>query len=142
MRDPATPRRVFVDTGSYFALADPRDENHREANAILQRLVNERWRVFTTNFILAETHALVLTRRGRALALRILSEIDHSRTVIVRVSAADERRAREILATYQDKDFSLTDAVSFAVMDRLRINSAFAFDRHFSQYGFRVLAPT
>lgn len=57
----------------------------------------------------------------------------------VHVSAADERRARSIIAQYDDKDFSLVDATSFAVMERLHIPTAFALDRNFTQYGFRVL---
>ena len=91
-------RRVFIDTAAYFALADPRDENHAAASAIVERLASERWRAFTTNFVVAETHALVLARRGQELAARILSEIDQSTTVIIRASAADEGRAREIIA--------------------------------------------
>ncbi len=43
------------------------------------------------------------------------------------------------LYQYDDKDFSLTDATSFAVMERIRVPYAFTFDRHFAQYGFTVL---
>jgi predicted nucleic acid-binding protein len=35
----------------------------------------------------------------------------------------------------------MTDAISFAVMERLHITRVFAFDRHFAQYGFTVLVP-
>ena len=35
----------------------------------------------------------------------------------------------------------MTDAISFAVMERLHITRAFTFDRHFAQYGFTVLSP-
>ena len=48
----------------------------------------------------------------------------------------DERRAREIVFGYADKDFSLTDATSFAVMERLRIPQAFTLDRNFAQFGW------
>ena len=58
---------------------------------------------------------------------------------VVRVAAHDERRAREIIAQYADKNFSLTDANSFAVMKRLRIDHAFTIDRHFAQCGFATL---
>ncbi len=79
-------------------------------------------------------------RHGRDVAARVLRDIDASAgTTVVRVSARDERRAREIIERYDDKEFSLTDAISFAVMERLRIGSAFTFDRHFAQYGFAVL---
>jgi predicted nucleic acid-binding protein len=65
--------------------------------------------------------------------------MERSSTVIVRVRASDERHAREIIATYDDKDFSLIDALSFAVMERLGITHAFSLDRHFAQYGFILL---
>ena len=133
------PSRVLVDTSAYFALVDPRDKNHRAAQAVTTRLAAERRPLFTTYFILAETHALVLARRGRAVAATVLREIDRSATTIVRVSATDERRAREIIVHHSDKDYSLTDALSFAVMERLGIGRAFAFDRHFVQYGLRLV---
>jgi predicted nucleic acid-binding protein len=131
-----------MDTSAYFALADPDERTHQTARAISRRLIGERWRLFTTNFVLAETHALLLRRLGRTMALRVLLDIDHSTTTIVRVGTADEHRAREILARYTDKDFSLTDATSFAVMERLDIVAAFSFDRDFTQYGFTALQPT
>ena len=139
-RSQPRPRWVFLDTSAHYGLADPRDDNHATASAISRRLITERWRLLTTNFILAETHALLLVRRGRTIAWRTLEEIDRSTITIVRVSPADERRAREIIANYDDKNFSLTDATSFAVMERLGITQAFTFDHHFSQYGLHALS--
>jgi predicted nucleic acid-binding protein len=136
---PWASRRVLIDTSAFFALAAPRDADHPAALAIQQRLITERFRLYTTNLVLAETHALLLTRLGRTIALRTLQRIDHSTTTIVRISARDETRAREIIRQYDDKDFSLTDATSFAVMERLRIPYAFTFDRNFTQYGLTVL---
>jgi predicted nucleic acid-binding protein len=124
---------------AFYALIDRRDAEHSTADVIRHRPTRERWRLFTTNLVIAETHALSLSRLGRVIAGRVLSEIEASDTSIVRVTAADERRGRAVLAQYQDKDFSLTDAISFAVMDRLGIRSAFAFDEDFAQYGFAVL---
>lgn len=132
-------RQALVDTSAYFALTYSRERTHAQALAIASRLQAERWRLFTTNFILAETHALLLTRLNRVVAARVLREIDNSPTTIVRVSAADEQRARQVIYQYQDKDFSLTDAASFAVMERLHIPHAFTFDRNFAQYGLAVL---
>ena len=36
--------------------------------------------------------------------------------------------------------FAFTDATSFVIMERLHISQAFAFDYHFAQYGFELLA--
>ena len=54
-------------------------------------------------------------------------------------TALDEARAKAIVRQYDDKDFSLTDASSFAIMERTGIQHAFTFDRHFAQYAFTVL---
>lgn len=128
--------RCLVDTSAYFALADQTDANHQSSLRIAGWLADNHIRFVTTNFILAETHALLLSRVSRDVAWQVLFEIDHSSTSIVRISSRDEQRAREILAHYTDKEFSLTDATSFSVMERLDLTHAFSFDRDFGQYGF------
>jgi predicted nucleic acid-binding protein len=139
-RPPRHSRRAFIDTSGYFAVANRRDARHTDGAATFRRLIVEGRPLFTTNFILAETHALLLTRVNREIAARVLFEIDDSRiTTVVRVSSGDEARAREIIRQYQDKSFSLTDATSFAVMERLGIAQVFSFDANFAQYGFTLL---
>lgn len=89
---------------------------------------------------MAELHALLLTRLNRTVAARTLDEVDRSKfTSVVRANVFDEARAREIISQYADKDFTLTDAISFAVMERFNILRAFALDRHFAQYGWVIL---
>ena len=99
----------------------------------------------TTNWIIAETHALVLTRLGRARALQMLEQFDvdagSGQMITIGIERDDELQARAIIRRYDDKDFSLTDATSFAVMERLGIPTAFTFDRNFAQYGLDVLSP-
>lgn len=131
---------MFVDTSAYFAAVNRRDVHHEAVSRIMTQAVKAGVRFVTTNFILAELHALLLTRVNRQVAARVLAEVDASElTTIVRVSAYDERRARAIIFEYTDKDFSLTDATSFAVMERLRIRQAFTLDRNFSQFGWALL---
>src|SRR5487761_735890 len=133
------PSRAFVDSGAYLALLNENEQRHRDAATILESLTTNRYRQFTTNAILFEGHALILSRLGIAVASQFVQEIRESRTVIVRVSADDEVRAEEILFRYSDKDISFTDALSFSVMERLHIAEAFTFDQHFAQYGFHAL---
>lgn len=72
MRVRPVPFTALIDTSGYYALIDPRDGRRQEALAIQQRLIAQRYRLFTTNFILAETHALLLTRMGYGIALQTL----------------------------------------------------------------------
>jgi hypothetical protein len=100
----------------------------------------EHWFLFTTNFVLAESHALILARMGRNRAWNFLQAIITGSTNVIRAEEADERRARATIEQYQDKEFSYCDAVSFAIMERLDIREAIAFDDHFRQYGqFTIL---
>jgi predicted nucleic acid-binding protein len=54
-------RRVFFDTSAYFAVANRRDASHASTRAVMEQLVAERRQLFTTNFIVAELHALLLS---------------------------------------------------------------------------------
>ncbi len=135
-------RRVFLDSSGFLALTNSRDRYHQEARSIWTRLTDERWRTFTTNFVVAETHALFIIRLGHQSATDFLREIRQSATVVVRVTATDEQQAERIIFQYSDKTFSYTDAATFAVMDRLGIPYAFTFDHDFAQYGLNVLSAT
>lgn len=104
----------------------------------MQGLLRARRPLLTTNAVLFELHGLMVNRINRQVAWNTLLVLRASQT-IVRVRAADEQRAEEILAQYDDKDFSLTDALSFAVMERLRIGTAFSLDRHFAQFGWQLI---
>lgn len=136
-----TERRVFVDSSAFLALLDRRDQHHVEAIHLLRALAEQRVRQFTSNVIVMESHALILSSGGIKAGQTFLRSTEASNTTIIRVRAADEQRAREIIYQYDDKDFSLVDAISFGIMERLRITRAFTFDGHFAQNGFTVLTP-
>jgi predicted nucleic acid-binding protein len=125
-------RGALWDSSAILALLDADDADHAEAAAVATRIVTERRSAFVTNYVEVEAHALLLRKLGRALAREWLLT---ARLPIVRATATDEEHARSILARHRDKDWSLCDAISFAVMDARRVTTAFSFDRHFAQYG-------
>jgi predicted nucleic acid-binding protein len=59
---------VTVDTSAIYALLDRSDANHNQAVAILKKLRNSDDTIVITNLILAETHALLLSKLGYAIA--------------------------------------------------------------------------
>ena len=127
---------VLVDTSAVFALLDRDDAFHEAAKAGLDLLRRSKSEPMLTNFIVAESHALILSRLGAELARRWLVG---NAWRVERIAVGDEERARAIVARYVDKTFSYTDATSFAVMERLKTRRAFAFDPHFRQYGFQTV---
>lgn len=131
--------RVFVDTSAYYAFIDRTDVSHIAAQLQFVRMFGDGTELVTTNFVLAETHALLLNRIGRAAAIRFLETFFQSSMTLIRVTEADETSARQIVFAASDKDYSYTDATSFAVMTRLHIKVAFTLDHHFAQGGFQIL---
>jgi predicted nucleic acid-binding protein len=135
-------RWVYIDSSAYLALLDAHDANHAAALLILRWLSQNRYRLYTSNALLIEWHALIMSCMGRQVAARFLQDVDASNTVVVRVRAGDEARAKAIIYRYQDKEFSFNDALSFVVMERLGIQLVFTFDSDFAQYGLLVLDAT
>ncbi|MGI8550281.1 MAG: type II toxin-antitoxin system VapC family toxin [Dehalococcoidia bacterium] len=133
--------RAFIDSSAYLALLDRTDQWRQQATLILRPLVANRSRQFTTNRILTEAHALILANLGIARSAQFLSDLRAGNTVIVRATTRDEQRAEAIIFQHADKRFSLTDAISFAVMECLHITRAFTFDRNFEEYRFIRLRP-
>jgi uncharacterized protein len=130
-----------VDSSANLALLNDADRNHARAVATFDWLIDQRYRLYTTNAMLIESHALILSELGSRAANRFLRDVTRGNAVIVRVRAAEEERARGILFRYEDKAFSYNDAISFAVMERLGIDLAFTFDSDFRQYGLTVAVP-
>lgn len=76
---------------------------------------------------------------GHSAAVKFGRQIRKSRVVtVIHVTEKIEDHAWKIFEKYSDKSFSFTDCTSFAIMNIEKIKSAFAFDKHFVQYGFFV----
>jgi predicted nucleic acid-binding protein len=135
--------RIFVDTSGFYALVDSDDQHHNVSHNLFDRAERETWRLVTTNAVVFETHALMMNRfrSRREVALAFLDTISADRYQVVRVLRRDEDRAIAIIRAHCDKSYSLCDALSFAVMERLRIREAISFDQDFRSYGrFTVLS--
>jgi predicted nucleic acid-binding protein len=131
------PRRIFVDTGAWFAAQVVDDAHHKESVSALRSLIALPIVLVTTNHVVGETYTLLRVTRGYDACRRFLESLDQtSRLERVFVSEDLERRAFAILDRYRDHDFSFVDATSFALMRAERIRHAFAFDSHFATAGF------
>jgi predicted nucleic acid-binding protein len=133
-------RSVLWDSSAILALLDADDADHRHATDVARQIASEKRPSFITTYTEAETHALLLRKLGRALAREWLFT---GGLPVVRPLPEEEQRAKAILARYTDKDWTLCDAVSFAVLEARRVRHAFTFDHHFRQYGrFQILGLT
>lgn len=129
-----------MDTGGWVAVADRSDQYHSEAAAFYRNVFSRYHRLITTELVLAEGYALLRRGMGTGPAVRWMdSLLASSRVEIVFADVGLLRQGRSLLARYADQDFSLTDAVSFAVMRQRGVREAFSFDKHFITAGFRCV---
>ena len=124
-------RGVLWDSSAILALLDGDDADHARAVAVARQIAAEKRPSFITNYIEAEAHALLVRKLGRAIAREWLLA---GGLPVVRAVPEEEHRAKELLVRYADKDWTLCDAVSFALLDARRVRCAFTFDHHFRQY--------
>lgn len=130
-------KRLFVDTGAWYALVDRNDPDHKEAVSFIK---NNKIPPLTTNFVFDEAVTLLRSRIGWNVAKEFGQRLKDSRFVsLISVKDEDEEKAWEIFLKYKDKDFSYTDCTSFAVMQRLKIDVAFTFDSHFQTMKFLAM---
>jgi predicted nucleic acid-binding protein len=134
-------KTAFVDTSALVALRDAGDRHHEAAIAWMKNALEEGGlSLVLTNLVLAETHAYFCRTPAAALAYarRLRNDAPFK---VVRAEKEDEAAAWTLLDRHRDKTYSFVDAVSFSVMRRLKISSAFAFDDHFRQFGGFAVYP-
>jgi len=131
--------RLFLDTFWVQALLNRNDAYHARAVAWLARV--ERAEVWTTEAVLVEIgNALSAVARGEAAAF-IARCYTAPSIHVASVSPALFQRALTLYTARADKDWGLTDCISFVVMSDENLRDALTADKHFAQAGFNVLLP-
>ena len=122
--------RLFVDTGAFYAMADRSDRYHAAATRTFQDRVG-RDELVTTDHVFVESWFLIGAHLHRLAAMRFWEAMEGGVVKVLGVTSQDLWRGRRIAIDWPDQDFSVVDCTSFAVIERLGIQHAMAFDRHF-----------
>ena len=127
---------IFVDTSALVALLEPTDRFHEPAVRCLTSLPREE--LATHNYVAHEATSLVQSRLGHRAAREFLTS--WLRVLDVRWVTPEIHDAAVVaLLAGSRRSTSLVDFVSFEVMRRLGIRTAFTFDRDFGRAGFRTV---
>jgi predicted nucleic acid-binding protein len=90
--------------------------------------------------VLNEVVTYLNSRREHSLAVDIGNQLLTSPAIeLVDVDRALLERGWQHFVDHDDKTYSLTDCISFVIMNERAIAGALTFDRHFTQAGFRVV---
>jgi predicted nucleic acid-binding protein len=128
---------VFADSFFFFALLSKADAAHERATSICEQAPI---RIVTTAWVLTEVADGLAGVSNRNGCIRFLNELLSDPDVLV-VPASEKlfRRGLLLYSQRDDKSWSLTDCISFVVMEDEGIRDALTADRHFEQAGFRAL---
>jgi predicted nucleic acid-binding protein len=131
---------LFLDASYAIALASSTDHHHERAVELAQRIETGDMRLVTSRAVVLEIGNALSKLRYRAAAFVLLDAIERDPNVeIVPLSEELYRQSLELYRQHQDKEWGLTDCISFAVMRERSITDALTADDHFRQAGFRAL---
>ncbi|NEN96092.1 MAG: type II toxin-antitoxin system VapC family toxin [Moorea sp. SIO3I7] len=136
-------RTVFVDTAAWIALVNVDDDFHRIAKQVRVRLEQDNYRLVTSYFVLLEVADALTSVRFRPQTINLLNRLKGLAGLrVIEVSQALFDAGWQLYCQRLDKDWGLTDCISFVIMEREGITTAFTSDQHFEQAGFiRLLKP-
>lgn len=129
---------LFVDTSALIALLDASDAKHAACAKEWKRLLTADVAFVTSNYVIVETNAIVQRRLGME-AVRSLT-VDF--LPLLSVDWVDEpvhAAGHAAMLTANRKQLSLVDCVSFEIMRRRDLSTAFALDDDFEDQGFTVV---
>lgn len=128
---------VFADTAYFFALVIANDEWHEQAVAFSRQ---NSLPILTTSWGLTELADGFCRGGHRRKFLEILDDAEGDpEIIIVEAEQSLWNRGRDLFANRPDKDWSLTDCISFVVMKERGLTDALTSDHHFEQAGFNIL---
>lgn len=128
---------VFADTSYYLALLNRADAWHAVATRMSQSV---RGRIVTTDFVLVEVGNALSRANLRSSFVHLIPHLrSASQVTIVPATRSLLDEGYDLFTQRPDKDWSLTDCISFVVMDRQGVSEALTADHHFEQAGFTIL---
>lgn len=129
--------RVFADTSYYAAVLSPRDAMHVQAVKVSQ---SKKRQILTTEFVLVELANLFARVPDRPVFVEFVHYVRaHPNTTIVPASSRLIERGFTLFSDRPDKVWSLTDCISFVVMEENGVTEALTTDGDFEQGGFVAL---
>jgi len=128
---------VFMDTFAFIAWSNPRDAAYSQVSEYMESFVG---RIIMTEWVLME---LADARSKSTVRQELVQFIRRIRTApfieIIPFDRPVYDRGFDLFAARPDKDWSLTDCISFAVMTQRGLTEALTADHHFEQAGFRAI---
>jgi predicted nucleic acid-binding protein len=131
---------IFLDTSFIIALELVDEQYHQIAINCWQGLIQSSPKFVTSSYVFDEIVTFLNSRNRHDKAVEVGNRLINSSIIdIVQVDECLFFEGWEYFKQHNDKSYSLTDCISFLVMNRLNIQLVLTFDKHFSQAGYQKL---
>jgi len=128
---------IFADSYFFFAVLNPNDASHATATEFARQ---HRGPLVTTAWVLTEVADGLAATPRRQVFRRLLYDLESNKAnLIVPSNSETFEKGVELYDARPDKQWSLTDCISFVVMSEEQITEALTGDHHFEQAGFKAL---
>ncbi len=132
--------KIFLDTAFAIALALETDAFHEEALVLADEIETREIHLITTRAIMLEIGNALSRSDYRKTAIEILESLELDKKVtIVPLTEELYKAAYKLYSSRADKEWGMTDCLSFTVMQQFNLTDSLTTDRHFRQAGFNPL---
>ncbi len=131
---------VFLDTSYVIALSSSSDQYHKQAVKLANQLERNMTRLITTQAVILEIGNALAKLRYRNAAIELITSLEADPNVeIISLTGDLQKRAFQLYKDRMDKEWGLTDCISFIIMQDRGLFKALTTDEHFQQAGFQAL---
>ena len=132
--------KFFLDAAYTVALSAVTDKYHQKAEILAKQIETEAIPLITTRAVILEIGNAMARLRYRDATVELLDALEEDPNVkIIPISEELYNRAMELYRQRPDKEWGITDCISFEVMQDYELTEALTTDEHFKQDGFRAL---
>jgi len=129
---------IFIDTAAFLAVLNFNDQFHQSAKNTWDEILSSNASLFSSNYIMIETTALLQHRFG----IEAVRLFENDILPVIEIAWVDKiihQQGMSALLVANRRNLSLVDCTSFEIMRQIGSDEVFTFDPHFREQGFKVI---
>lgn len=134
--------KIIIDSSAFISLLAADQYTHKQATNFFDKLKEQNARLYTSNLILSESYTWLLYKNGLKVAIGLENMIAMGENEgLLEIFWIDDLLSRETwtyFVKFAEHKFSFTDAFSYLLVKKFRLDGIFTFDESFKKVGLPV----
>lgn len=132
--------RLFVDADVFVSLSNKEDRNYKKALKLSKLVKDWKTEVLTSSFAIGEAITVISQKVGLDKAVAFGINAYKGELIILDASRLQQLQALKRFSQQRSKNVRFTDFVNMVLMDELKVETIFSFDRHYKKEGYKLLS--